>query len=92
MQLSSFVWRLRDSDHGLHVRPFQRRDVPVCFLQFMASRCGIARVGDVAQDIGEVRPLFREAMVARSDAAATPVEPAVIHVRARVVITLTIER
>jgi hypothetical protein len=42
--------------------------------------------------MGEVRPLFRKMMVARSDAAATPVEPAVIHVRARVVMTLTIER
>jgi hypothetical protein len=76
----------------IHMRPFQGRGVPVCLLQFMTRRRGIARVGDVAQDVGEVRPLFREAMVARSDAAATPVEPAVIHVRARVVLTLTIER
>jgi hypothetical protein len=76
----------------IHMRPFQLRGFPVCLLQFMTSRCGIARVGVLAQDIGEERPLFREAMVARSDAAATPVEPAVRHVLARVVMTLTIER
>jgi len=45
------------------------------------------------QDTGVVRPLMREAMVARADAvAATPIEPGFIQVRARVVLTVAIEQ
>jgi uncharacterized protein len=43
----------------------------------------------VEQDAGDVRPLMREAMMARSDAApTTPVEPGLIEVSARVVLTI----
>lgn len=45
----------------------------------------------VVQNIGEARPLIRQAMVARSEAAGTPVEPAVIRVQARVVLTVMIK-
>jgi uncharacterized protein YggE len=45
----------------------------------------------VVQDTGVVRPLMREAMMARADgAAATPVEPGSVPVRARVVLTVEI--
>jgi uncharacterized protein YggE len=47
----------------------------------------------VVQDSGVVRPLMREAMMARVDAAAaTPVEPGSVPVRARVVLTVEIAR
>jgi uncharacterized protein YggE len=54
----------------------------------------VARVHSaVVQDTGVVRPLMREAMVARADAvAATPIEPGFIQVRARVVLTVAIEQ
>jgi uncharacterized protein YggE len=52
----------------------------------------VARVHSaVVQDAGAVRPLMREAMVARADVAtATPIEPGFIQVRARVVLTVEI--
>jgi uncharacterized protein YggE len=43
----------------------------------------------VAHDAGVVRPVMREAMMARADgAASTPIEPGVIQVRARIVLTV----
>jgi uncharacterized protein YggE len=46
----------------------------------------------VEQDTGGVRPLVREAAVAFSQAApATPVEPGVVEVRARIVLRMAIE-
>lgn len=47
----------------------------------------------VAQDMGQVRPLLRSAMVAQAESApVTPVEPGLIQVRARVVLTMLVER
>jgi uncharacterized protein len=42
----------------------------------------------VEQDVPEVRPLVREAMVAADVAPVTPVEPGLVQVRARVVLTV----
>ena len=43
----------------------------------------------VAHEAGVVRPVMREAMMARADSgASTPIEPGVIQVRARVVLTV----
>ena len=43
----------------------------------------------VAHEAGVVRPVMREAMMARAEAgASTPIEPGVIQVRARVVLTV----
>lgn len=47
----------------------------------------------VEQDTGVVRPLMREAMMARAESApATPVEPGLIQVRARIVLTVEVAR
>ena len=45
----------------------------------------------VTVDVGDFRPLAREAMMAQA-APSTPVEPGVVQVRARVVLTVAIER
>jgi uncharacterized protein YggE len=64
--------------------------------EIIAAALGVKITGFhsvVVQDSGVVRPLMREAMMARVDAAAaTPVEPGSVPVRARVVLTVEIAR
>ncbi|HEV7392862.1 MAG TPA: SIMPL domain-containing protein [Burkholderiales bacterium] len=64
--------------------------------EIIAAALGVKITGfhsAVVQDSGVVRPLMREAMMARVDgAAATPVEPGSVPVRARVVLTVEIAR
>lgn len=44
------------------------------------------------QDVGDVRPLVHDAMLARAESTVTPMEPGVITVRARVVLTMLVSR
>jgi uncharacterized protein YggE len=46
----------------------------------------------IDQDMGPVRPLAQEGMLMRAQAAATPIEPGVVNVRARVVLRVLISR
>lgn len=47
----------------------------------------------VEQDVGDVRPLVRDAMLARAETAVgMPIEPGLIQVRARVVLTVLVAR
>jgi uncharacterized protein YggE len=44
------------------------------------------------QDMGPIRPYMQEAMMARAEAAATPIEPGMISVRSRVLLRIEIAR
>jgi len=64
--------------------------------EVIAAALGV-RIGTfhslVEQDVGQVRPLMRNAMVGQAQSASvTPVEPGLIQVRARVVLTVLVER
>lgn len=46
----------------------------------------------VEHDVGDVRPVMRDAMIAAEGVTHTPVEPGVIHVRGRVSLTVLVAR
>ena len=46
----------------------------------------------IEQDSGPVRPFMQDAMVARAEAAATPIEPGSVSVRARVLMRVLLAR
>ena len=63
--------------------------------QTLASALGLKVTGFhslVEHDVGDVRPLVRDAMLARAESAVTPMEPGLITVRARVVLTVLVGR
>ncbi|MGH8666689.1 MAG: SIMPL domain-containing protein, partial [Burkholderiales bacterium] len=46
----------------------------------------------VEQEMGPIRPFMQDAVMARAEAAATPIEPGMVSVRARVVVRIQIAR